>query len=238
MIDVSSFKSWLIDNKHLSGGAASSTCARVSRIAQEYDIEYEYVSDRCAELLEDLTYTAREAGEGVLPNVKIVIRGSYVKGLASLKGALKHYIEYLDATYKVSKKKVKRAPCYFEGDIDGFIFYVGPRWRNTVQTMTKSLKRTKGVCECCGARKTLEAAHQSGFERIDIIKSILKSNYEIAPDRYKVNLVEFEEKFKKAHEPLEDVFYFLCSKCHDDYDSTDSARSSSVDAAVKKNRGC
>ena len=236
MKDLNNFKEWLIANKKLSKGAISSTCARVNRIAEEYNIEDEYIKDKCAELIDDFTYTAQDARNGLLPNVKISIAGSYVKGLSSLKNALKLYVEFLDLTFVPVKKKGQRKSCFFEGDIDGFNYFIGPKWRNAIQTLTKATKKQQIYCECCGAKKTLEAAHRNGFERIDIIKNILKDNYEISPDKYRVDLVEFEEKFKQAHLPLESVFYFLCADCHDIYDGKDSIKRQDIEDRVKQNR--
>ena len=236
MKDLNNFKEWLIANKKLSKGAISSTCARVNRIAEEYNIEDEYIKDKCAELIDDFTYTAQDARNGLLPNVKISIAGSYVKGLSSLKNALKLYVEFLDLTFVPVKKKGQRKSCFFEGDIDGFNYFIGPKWRNVIQALTKATKKQQIYCECCGAKKTLEAAHRNGFERIDIIKNILKNNYEISPDKYRVDLVEFEEKFKQAHLPLESVFYFLCADCHDIYDGKDSIKRQDIEDRVKQNR--
>ena len=236
MKDLNNFKEWLIANKKLSKGAISSTCARVNRIAEEYNIEDEYIKDKCAELIDDFTYTAQDARNGLLPNVKISIAGSYVKGLSSLKNALKLYVEFLDLTFVPVKKKGQRESCFFEGDIDGFNYFIGPKWRNAIQALTKATKKQQIYCECCGAKKTLEAAHRNGFERIDIIKNILKDNYEISPDKYRVDLVEFEEKFKQAHLPLESVFYFLCADCHDIYDGKDSKKRQDIEDRVKQNR--
>ena len=236
MKDLNNFKEWLIANKKLSKGAISATCARVNRIAEEYNIEDEYIKDKCAELIDDFTYTAQDARNGLLPNVKISIAGSYVKGLSSLKNALKLYVEFLDLTFVPVKKKGQRKSCFFEGDIDGFNYFIGPKWRNAIQALTKATKKQQIYCECCGAKKTLEAAHRNGFERIDIIKNILKNNYEISPDKYRVDLVEFEEKFKQAHLPLESVFYFLCADCHDIYDGKDSIKRQDIEDRVKQNR--
>lgn len=236
MKDLNNFKEWLIANKKLSKGAISATRARVNRIAEEYNIEDEYIKDKCAELIDDFTYTAQDARNGLLPNVKISIAGSYVKGLSSLKNALKLYVEFLDLTFVPVKKKGQRKSCFFEGDIDGFNYFIGPKWRNAIQALTKATKKQQIYCECCGAKKTLEAAHRNGFERIDIIKNILKDNYEISPDKYRVDLVEFEEKFKQAHLPLESVFYFLCADCHDIYDGKDSIKRQDIEDRVKQNR--
>lgn len=107
----------------------------------------------------------------------------------------------------------------FIGTEKEFNTYIGPRMRNLVQSMSKGLKQKAGnVCERCGRTSpSLDAAHVHGRERKDIIAQTLKE-YErdglyVIPD-----LDEFEEKFKKAHEPIRDTFLILCRDCHREYD--------------------
>lgn len=59
------FKEWL-QEKGSSERTASSVNSRINRIKEAYSVEYEYVKDRCAELLEDLTYTAEDARNGIM----------------------------------------------------------------------------------------------------------------------------------------------------------------------------
>lgn len=228
------FKEWLV-LKGKQSNTASSINARINRIKEEYSVEYEYVKDGCAELLEDFTYTAKDAQNGIIPNVRIQIAGSYLKGLHSLKRALVLYIEYLD-TYTPQITPAQNAKCVFRGTFDDFKSFTGPKWRNKIQAITKSQKLNTVHCECCGKKRTLEAAHRNGFERNDIIKKILDSHYLVAPDYYEVDLYEFEQKFVDAHKPLTDVFFFLCADCHDVYDGRDTAKSNQVAATVLANR--
>ena len=227
------FKKFLL-SKGIGKDTVSSKCARINRIKSEYDIELEYSNDRCEELIESLTYTAADAKRGLLPDSRITIRGNYVTGLASLRTALKDYIEYLDSIVVVKKKKSTK--CFFEGDSKDFVSYIGPKCRNAIQALTKSARAATGACECCGAKKTLQAAHQNGKERNDIIKEILERKYKISSDYYKVDLDEFIDEFKKSHLPLDDAFYFLCGDCHKEYDSKDAAKILAVDTAVKASR--
>jgi predicted metal-binding protein len=99
------------------------------------------------------------------------------------------------------------------------------------------MKTKVAVCECCRQKKTLEAAHQKGFERLDVIKRILDNDCTIiGPDVYRVDLVDFEKKFINAHQPYEDKFLFLCKDCHKKYDKGTQAESDQVFADVLANR--
>lgn len=107
----------------------------------------------------------------------------------------------------------------FVGTAEEFNTYIGPRMRNLVQTMSKGLKRAAGnVCERCGGTfPSLDAAHIHGRERRDLIAQTLRE-YEQDGLYVIPSLDEFEEKFKKAHEPVRDTFLFLCRDCHREYD--------------------
>lgn len=230
---MKTFRAFLED-KGISKNAIDSKISRVNRIKKEYDIELEYLNDKCEELLDSLTYSASDAKKGIFPDSKIIIRGNYITGFASLKLALKDYIEYLDSVTVV--KKPKTTKCFYEGNLKDFIGYVGPKCRNVIQSFTKSKRTATAYCECCGAKKTLQAAHVNGKERNDIIEDILEKSYKVSADHYRVDLDEFIEKFKDAHTPLEDAFYFLCASCHNEYDSKNTANVAKVDAAVKATR--
>lgn len=235
MINKPEFRIWLI-NRGMAANTAASVCSRVNRIKEAYDIENEYAKDRCAELLEDFTYTAHDAKAGTLPNVNIVINGSYLTGLKSLKKALEHYVEYLYETFVPTKTAKQLGKRFYLGDFEGFKTYIGPKCRNLVQALTRSKKVAIAACECCAAPKTLEAAHIHGFERNDVIKGILDKYYKQGPDNYKVDLVDFEDRFKDAHDPLENVFYFLCKGCHNQYDGSDAKKVQAVVDAVRLTR--
>ena len=229
------FQEWLVNNKKLKENTAGSINSRINRIKEEYTIEYEYIKDGCAELLSDFTYTTEDAKNGIIPNVRINISGSYLKGLRSLKRALILYVEYLD-TYTPSTPAPTATACAFKGSFDDFKNFTGPKWRNKIQAITKIPKKQVTFCECCGKKKTLEAAHRNGFERNDLIKKILDDNFLISPDNYEVDLYDFEQKFIDAHKPLADVFFFLCADCHDEYDGKDVTKSNLVEKTVLANR--
>ena len=71
----------IVNNKKLKENTAGSINSRINRIKEEYTIEHEYIKDGCAELLSDFTYTAEDAKNGSIPNVRITISGSYLKSL-------------------------------------------------------------------------------------------------------------------------------------------------------------
>ncbi len=235
MMNSDMFKTWLA-GKGLGRGTVASVCSRVVRIEEAYDLAVEYSQDRCATLLEELTYTAQDAKRGLLPKASITINGSYVDGFRSLKQALLYYVEYLDQTKPAAPAKRKTGVCFYEGNFADLKTYIGPKCRNIIQAITRAKKNAVVGCECCGAHKTLEAAHRHGFERNDVIKRILDKDYAIGQDLYKVDLVEFEQTFKEAHNPPEDVFFFLCKACHNRYDGKDKQKAQDVVDAVLANR--
>lgn len=235
--ELKSFYDWLID-KCKSKKTAESICRGVDIIKKEYNIELEYVKDECTELLDDFTYTSTYAKMGDLPKVDIEIKGNCIEELRFLKKALKLYVEYLDAFMPVmTVGKSKTNVCIFEGSFGEFKSYTGPKWRNIIQAITRTRRKSIGECECCGLVKPLDAAHKTGLGRNEIIKDILDNNYTTAiPDIYRVDLESFETEFKNAHQPLEDVFFFLCKDCHNDYDGKDIVKSKNVETRVLANR--
>ena len=105
----------------------------------------------------------------------------------------------------------------FLGTKKEFNRFFGPHLRNLVQHLTRKYRREIGKCEHCGTDKKLESAHISGKERIVLIDQILKGYYSV--NNYKVDLVEFENKFKKEHENLKEIILILCNECHYKYDN-------------------
>lgn len=107
----------------------------------------------------------------------------------------------------------------FTGTEKEFNTFVGPRMRNKVQSLTKSAKNAaNNTCQLCKKKvDEIEAAHVHGRERKDIIHSILDEYRD--GDLYNVDLQAFEQKFVKAHNPVEETFLFLCKDCHTAYDS-------------------
>ena len=105
----------------------------------------------------------------------------------------------------------------FIGTKKEFNRFFGPHLRNLIQNLTRKYRREIGKCEHCGTDQNLESAHITGKERIEIIDKIIEQYYSV--NNYKVNLTEFEKKFKNEHENLSEVILILCSNCHSIYDN-------------------
>jgi hypothetical protein len=105
----------------------------------------------------------------------------------------------------------------FKGTNQEFRRYFGPRLRNLVQQITRNHKTNVGACEHCGSTDSLESAHVRGRERNTLI-DIIASSYTTG-DLVKVDLAEFEERFKAEHQPNEKSILILCRPCHLKYDS-------------------
>ncbi len=59
-----------------------------------------------------------------------------------------------------------------------FTYFIEPRIRNNVATMTKKSKnKVDSRCQKCNQKKELDAAHKHGSSRKEIIKMVL-SDYE------------------------------------------------------------
>lgn len=95
--------------------------------------------------------------------------------------------------------------------------YIGPRLRNLVQQLTKKHKAEISACEFCGSQNNLDSAHVHGRERNVIIDLIL-SEY-MSSGVAKVEIEQFEARFKEEHQPLEKSILILCRNCHRQYDS-------------------
>ncbi len=109
----------------------------------------------------------------------------------------------------------------FIGSLAEFKKYFQGFCKNKVAQMTKSAKiERENVCEYCGQKMELEAAHIRGNERIKIIEAILNKNFKQSEtvDNYFVDLDKFEQYFVEAHKPIEEHFHFLCYDCHNKYD--------------------
>ena len=98
----------------------------------------------------------------------------------------------------------------FKGTEKDFNLFIGPLTRNIVCNLARKHKKHT-TCQYekgCNKRTGLEAAHIKGKERPVIIASLLAE----------VDLKEFEEKFKAAHNPIEETILPLCKKHHIEYD--------------------
>jgi len=110
----------------------------------------------------------------------------------------------------------------FTGNIDEFKKYMSGYCRNTVQILSKKYTKDIGKCENveCTNKKDLQAAHSKKSDRQNIINDAIKastSNYSQTED-LEIDLTEFEKYFIEAHQPICDVVYILCRKCHTAYD--------------------
>ncbi len=105
--------------------------------------------------------------------------------------------------------------------IDEFHKFIGPRIRNSIQSLTKRKKEELGyICQKCNRKKELQAAHIKGRDRKSVIENVLKE-YSIDGDdkRIRVDLDEVERRILNDHKPIEKYFRFLCATCHVEYDS-------------------
>jgi len=234
------FKQWLIEEKELKESTASSRVSNVSRINKEYDLDKQYASDRLIGLSALFDNAIREAKDGLDPNIDIEICGDYCTGLSTLRNALLLYIEYMKicseseskSSYERVNEEVSVAQViqadknseegpFFIGNMKAFKTYVAAGYRNKVNSWAKNEReRQHGICECCGRKRELQSAHREGMEFKDIIVKILDSKYKIKDNLYKVALDDFENEFREAHEPIQEIFFFLCVECHNKYDKS------------------
>ena len=106
----------------------------------------------------------------------------------------------------------------FEGTIQEYHDFIGPRIRNKIQTLTKSNKnKLARKCQCYGNEAELQSAHQHGYERKTIIEKALGA-YKTDDGLVSCDLGETENKILEAHNPIEKTFLFLCPACHLEYD--------------------
>ena len=106
---------------------------------------------------------------------------------------------------------------FFEGTIQEFHHFVGPRIRNQINTKTKKVRNSKnGICEHCSNKRELESAHIHGKGRRTIIEDVLSSH--LVGGLVKIELSEIENEIIDKHNPIDQTFKFLCKSCHTKYD--------------------
>jgi hypothetical protein len=93
----STFEHWL-----LAGGktprAAQDYVSRLDRVARAYgDIDSHFAKDRCVSLLRDLAYSAADKDRGAPNRSRIRIDGDAYNGLATLRSAVRKYVEFRKA---------------------------------------------------------------------------------------------------------------------------------------------
>src|SRR3989339_1118469 len=108
----------------------------------------------------------------------------------------------------------------FEGTIQEFHHFLGPRIRNAINNFTRSYRNQRnGICEgnCGKEKKELHSAHVQGQGRRSIIEKVLSSS--AINGKIRCDIREIEKKIMEAHLPIKNNFKFLCHKCHVEYDS-------------------
>ncbi len=109
----------------------------------------------------------------------------------------------------------------FQGNIQEFHHFIGPKIRNAINTWTrKHRKEKKGICEFCGKVSELQSAHVHGRDRRTIIEVIL-AKYTDSMGHISCTIKEAEAEILEAHEPIEKTFKFICHPCHVKYDAND-----------------
>lgn len=89
----------------------------------------------------------------------------------------------------------------FEGTIKEFTKFIGAYARIKVKHIALKHKKALGRCEECSSPDSLDAAHIKGKERPLLIANVLSEFIE--DDIVRIDLNEFEERFTKAHLPIE-----------------------------------
>ena len=111
----------------------------------------------------------------------------------------------------------------FEGSVQEFHHYIGPRIRNRIQSFARQERNARnGVCEGCGKTgQELHSAHLHGKDRRTIIEAVLSRYESNGVVRCDIGIAEFE--VVAAHGNVRDAFKFLCNDCHVIYDNQNSA---------------
>jgi hypothetical protein len=126
------------------------------------------------------------------------------------------FLQNIFQSKKTDKSLLNPNPTFI-GTEEDFNRFMSSFFRNLVQKITKKHKSEIGKCEHCGKNGVqLDAAHVNGHERKNIIASIVK-DYTYG-ELYKIDLIDFEEKFVQYHEQIENVIKILCKECHMEYD--------------------
>ena len=109
------FRKWLIEVKGYGHSTADSRVNNVLRVCRyETDLDVLYERDRCRELLEKLTYSELDRIWKKSPKHNIPIAGDIYNGTATLKQAVKLYVEFRDSTNK-TQSPIK-TPIIFDAD--------------------------------------------------------------------------------------------------------------------------
>jgi 5-methylcytosine-specific restriction endonuclease McrA len=107
----------------------------------------------------------------------------------------------------------------FEGTIQEFHHFLGPRIRNAINNLTRDYRKRKNrACEGeCGKKDAeLHSAHIHGRDRRMIIEEVLSSS--MINGKIQCNIGSIEKMIMEAHLPIKKNFIFLCHACHLAYD--------------------
>ena len=115
---------------------------------------------------------------------------------------------------------VSSNPTQLTCSIKHFHQFIGPKVRRDIQVITRREKqRLNSICQNCGKKAELEAAH-NGNDRIQIINAVLKKHLiDKKQQIIQVDLNKVINEILEAHKPLSQHFIFLCSECHRKYDN-------------------
>lgn len=106
----------------------------------------------------------------------------------------------------------------FEGSIQEFHHFIGPKIKNQINNLTRDLRtKLKSKCEHCFEIKELESAHVHGKDRRSIIESVLRSHF--FENLVRCDIQKVEDEIIRAHSPVRETFLFICKSCHVKYDS-------------------
>lgn len=107
----------------------------------------------------------------------------------------------------------------FQGTVQEFHRFIGPRIRNAINSLTRVHRKEKqGICEFCNKQTELQSAHVQDRDRRSLIEIVL-SNHNIENGEIFCDIHQIEKEILKAHEPIHDTFKFICQPCHTKYDS-------------------
>jgi iron-sulfur cluster repair protein YtfE (RIC family) len=74
--------------------------------------------------------------------------------------------------------------------------------------MTKKKKKElSNICQICGVKAELEAAHKKGLSGNNIIENILSKYYIAEEQTIKINLEKVEKEIIGAHSPIKSISF-------------------------------
>lgn len=129
----------------------------------------------------------------------------------------------------------------FEGTLENFYTFLGPRTSNIVTEISRSYRNGKSCRQitetgkACGKWRYLDAAHLKGRERKILIKEVLEEHaVKLEDDYYKIGMEQFEQAFRDKHLDFFNVIEFMCRKHHMAYDIKNKIAFNEDDYPVEK----